>query len=63
MATSKSMNRPILQASCDHNGGTQYWCQGCACEAAAMLRDENVRLRGEINALRDAVPKRPRWKK
>jgi hypothetical protein len=63
MAMLKLMNYPVLQVFCDHNGGTQYWCQGCAYEAAAMLRDENVRLRGEINALRDAIPKRPRWKK
>ena len=58
MATSKSKNPPALQASCDHNGGAEYWCQECAFVAAGLLKEENERLLAKIEAFN-----KPRGKK
>lgn len=58
MATSKSMTLHLLKISCDHNGGTEYWCQECAYVAASLLREENARLAARVESL-----KKPRGEK
>lgn len=63
MATSKLQIHQSSDLQCSHDGGIRYWCRECAFEAAMMLRDENLRLRAEVHALRELTAGRPRLKK